>query len=89
MTTEEAKSIQQQISKIKARNARVERDKAWETSTTRKILIMMLTYVVMVSFMSSIGVDKPFINALIPTTGFFLSTLTLRYARKIWEKYHI
>jgi hypothetical protein len=76
----------QSIEKIEARNRKVERDKAWETSKTRRSLITLLTYAVMVLFMKSLGNDAPLKNALIPTLGFFLSTLTLSFGRKIWEK---
>jgi len=77
--------IEKRIAKIEARNHRVEIDKSWETSSIRRIVIMILTYIVMVCFMAAIGNDNPFINALIPTTGFFLSTLTLSFARRFWE----
>jgi hypothetical protein len=42
--------LQKQIDEIKDRNSRVEIDKAWETSWTRKISIAMLTYCVVVLF---------------------------------------
>jgi len=41
-----AGSLKIEIEKIKGRNRRVEADKAWETSLTRKILIAVLTYFV-------------------------------------------
>ncbi len=40
------KDIEKEIEKIKERNKRVEKDKAWETSWTRRICIMILTYIV-------------------------------------------
>lgn len=42
--------LEKEINEIKARNKRVELDKAWETSFTRKICICVLTYVVVVLY---------------------------------------
>ena len=66
------------------RNKRVELDKAWETSLTRKAIIMLLTYIIIVIFLYLITAPKPWINAFIPVLGFLLSTLTLPYAKKLW-----
>ncbi len=44
------KKLQQDIEKIKARNQRVEADKAWEISWERKMLVTILTYFVVVIF---------------------------------------
>ncbi len=76
--------IEQEILLIKERNKRVELDKSWETSWTRKIIICILTYIVMCLIMFSIGVKEFYINALIPTAGFFLSTLSMPYFKKLW-----
>jgi hypothetical protein len=78
-------SQERRIIAIEERNSRVEKDKAWETSNTRKFLLVLFTYVVMVSFMMAIGNPNPFLNATIPTLGFYLSTLTLSLVRKFWE----
>ena len=79
--------VETEIAKIKERNCKVEQDKNWEISWFRKIIIAVLTYLVMVSFMWSIKVEKPYINAIIPTLGFILSTLSLSFLRQIWEKF--
>ena len=72
------------IQSIHRRNARVECDKAWETSKMRRGAIAVLTYVVACFYMSSIGVSDVFLNALIPTGGFLLSTLSLGFIKKFW-----
>lgn len=82
-TTEELKN---EINKIKERNIRVEQDKAWETSLTRKLLILVLTYFVVVIFFLVTKLSNPFVNALVPTLGFFLSTLTVPWVKAIWIK---
>lgn len=45
----ELKEIEKEIKDIKNRNKRVETDKSWETSWTRRICIGILTYIVVVA----------------------------------------
>lgn len=76
--------IQKQIDKIQERNARVEADKAWETSWTRRLLILALTYIVVVLFFFVAKLPHPFINAAVPSVGFFLSTIGISVVKKEW-----
>ena len=80
------KELENEINKIKERNKRVETDKAWETSFTRRICICILTYIVVViySFMIS-RVSNIWLSSLVPVLGFALSTLSLKYVRSMWE----
>lgn len=82
--------LKDEINKIKIRNTRVETDKAWETSITRRICICILTYIVVViySFMIS-KISNIWLSSLVPVIGFILSTLSLKYIRKMWEKKRI
>jgi len=73
-----------EIESIKQRNARVEADKAWETSLFRKILVAVLTYIVIVLFFIVARLPKPFINAIVPTAGFILSTLSIPFFKTLW-----
>ena len=43
-------NLEKEIKDIKERNKRVEKDKAWEVSWTKRICIMMLTYIVVVAY---------------------------------------
>ena len=80
-------NLEKEIENIKNRNKRVELDKAWETSFTRKICIMILTYIVVVIYTYLIKkLDNIYLSSLVPVIGFFLSTLSLNIIRKIWEK---
>lgn len=82
------KDLEKEIAAIKARNKRVETDKAWETSWTRRLCIMVLTYVVVVFYSATISqVSNVFLSSLVPVMGFLLSTLSLRLIRKAWEKH--
>ena len=81
------KEIEAEIKNIKARNARVELDKKWETSWTRRLCICVLTYIVVVIYSFTIQkITNVFLSSLVPVIGFTLSTLSLKFVRKIWEK---
>jgi hypothetical protein len=79
------KDLEKRVEAIEQRNAKVEQDKAWETSWVRRLTISVLTYGVIVAYLMVIDNEKPFINALVPAVGFFLSTLVLRQIRSLWE----
>ena len=83
----ELKDLENKIENIKQRNKRVELDKKWETSLTRKLCICILTYIVVIIYSYMVrNYDNIFLSSLVPVIGFTLSTLSLRYIRKIWEK---
>lgn len=79
-------SLELRLAKIEARNERVEADKAWEVSWQRRILILALTYLLVLLYFLIIEVEKPLLNAIVPTLGFYLSTLTLSVVKTIWLK---
>lgn len=84
----EIKELEKEIEKIKNRNKKVELDKAWETSLTRRICICILTYIIVVLYSFLVKTyDNIFFSSLVPVIGFTLSTLSLKYIRIIWEKY--
>lgn len=66
-----------EIDEIKARNKKVEWDKAWETSFARKIVVAVLTYIVIVLFFIISDLPKPFLNPIVPTIWFVLSTMSV------------
>ena len=81
------KDINEEIKQIKERNKKVELDKAWETSWTRKICIAILTYFVVVLYSYIISqFSNIWLSSLVPVMGFILSTLSIKFVRKIWEK---
>jgi len=80
-------NIEKKIIEINQRNRKVEIDKAWEISWTRKIIIAIFTYIIIVLFFLIAQLPKPFINSLVPTLGFVLSTLSLSFFKKLWIKY--
>ena len=82
-------NFEKRLNAIEKRNNKVEIDKAWEISCSRKIIIAILTYATIVSFFYIAQLPKPFINSIVPTTGFVLSTLSLPLFKKLWIKYGI
>ena len=79
--------IDKRLQKIEERNKSVELNKAWETSYTRRVLISIFTYLAIALYLQFIvGID-PWINAIVPTIGFLLSTLSQPFLKKVWEKF--
>jgi hypothetical protein len=76
--------LHQQVQEIKTRNARVEADKAWETSWVRRGFIAVVTYIFATIWLNLINADSPFLNAFIPTVGYILSTVSLDSIKRKW-----
>ena len=79
-------SIEARLEAIEERNRRVELDKGWETSWTRRLGVAGMTYVFTALVFRSLGAGDPFRSAVIPTTGYLLSTLSLPILRKWWMR---
>ena len=76
--------LKKEIKAIKKRNARVELNKKWETSATRRACICVLTYFVVALYSFAIRyINNIFLSSLVPVIGFALSTLSLSGIRKI------
>lgn len=78
--------LQKEIDEIKARNKRVEAEKDWETSWSRRIAVLILTYIVIVIFFFVAKLPDPFLNAIIPSLAFILSTSSMPFLKKLWLK---
>lgn len=76
--------LEEEIAKIKARNRRVEGDKAWETSKTRTAFISVVTFLLLLGFMILINVEHPFLNAVVATVAYWLSTETYGILKQWW-----
>lgn len=79
--------LEKRVELIEKRNKSVEKDKAWETSWMRRILIILFTYLSISLYLKFIVGINPWINAVVPSIGFLLSTLTLPFFKSLWEKY--
>lgn len=78
--------LEKRIEAIEKRNKKVEIDKAWETSWTRRVCIMILTYIIVIIYSYIVrNYYNILLSSLVPVIGFTLSTLSLKLIRKIWE----
>jgi sterol desaturase/sphingolipid hydroxylase (fatty acid hydroxylase superfamily) len=80
-------NLEERITKIEKRNREVGLSKSWEISWTRKIVVAIFTYLAIALYLQFIVGINPWINALVPTAGFLLSTLTLPFFKTLWAKY--
>lgn len=61
-----------------------DRGKEFEGSYTRVIFIMIVTYCTLFGYMTLIGSETPYLNAIVPTVGFNISTWSLPFVKEIW-----
>jgi hypothetical protein len=81
-------NLEERILKIEERNKNVELDKAWETSWARRLLLVLFTYLAVGIYLASINIQRPWLNAIVPSAGFLISTLTMPFFKKVWIKYY-
>ena len=86
MENERLETLETEVRALKARNARVEAEKAWETSYTRTFFVASITYLVASFVLYVIGIEDFFLGALVPTAGYILSTQSLPAIRRWWIK---
>ncbi|KKS70894.1 hypothetical protein A3A14_02865 [Candidatus Daviesbacteria bacterium RIFCSPLOWO2_01_FULL_43_38] len=80
-------NLEERVTKIEERNYKVEIDKVWETSWSRRILLAAFTYLAISFYLQAIEIQRPWLNAIVPSIGFLLSTLTLPFFKNLWIKY--
>lgn len=80
----ELEELRKEVAQIKERNKRVEKDKVWETSWTRRFLLIVFTYLAIGFYLQAININNAWLNAIVPAVGFLLSTLTLPFFKKLW-----
>lgn len=80
-------NLEYRVQQIEERNKKVETDKAWEMSWTRRVLLALFTYLAIGLYLGAIDIPKPWINAIVPTLGFLISTLTMPLFKKLWLRF--
>ena len=73
-----------ELDTIRERNARVEADKAWEVSWTRRLVIAGGIYIVVCVYLSFLDVQGAALHALVPPGAYLISTLTLPMCKRLW-----
>jgi uncharacterized membrane protein YoaK (UPF0700 family) len=76
--------IAREIELLKTRNQRVEADKAWEVSWSRRLLIALITFIVASIWLRVIEENNVFFKAVVPTAGYLLSTISIPFIKKFW-----
>ena len=83
----ENKELQEEIINIKKRNERVELDKRWETSGTRRICICDLTYIVVIIYSYIIKVyDNIFLSSLVPVIRIHIINIIIKNNKRYLGK---
>ena len=72
------------IQALRARNTRVEADKAWELSLTRRAFLAVLTYATAALLLWLLGQQRFLLMAFIPAISYVFSTLTLPWIKRWW-----
>ena len=79
----ELKNLEKEIENIKERNKKVELDKSWETSWTRKICIMILTYIIVIIYSYVIRkYDNILLSSLVPVIRIYIIYIILKIYKK-------
>ena len=78
--------LAQEIEDLKIRNVRVEAEKSWEISWQRRLSIIVITYLVMLILLWSLGNPSPFLSVIIPTLGYILSILSMEWMERLFLK---
>ena len=78
--------LEREIRTLKARNRKVESDKAWEISYFRRTMLIIFTYIAIGAYLQVIEIPDPWLNAIVPAVAFMLSTLTLPFFKELWLK---
>ena len=75
--------VEQELKAIKERNNRVELDKAWETSGTRKMCICILTYVDVIIYSYIVrNFDNIFLSSLVPVIRIYIIYIIIKIYKK-------
>ena len=68
------------------RNARVEAEKAWEQSVTRRLFLAVLIYLTAALLLWLTTQPEFLLLSLIPALGYLFSTLSLPWVKRRWIK---
>ncbi|MFH1255706.1 MAG: hypothetical protein V1494_00280 [Candidatus Diapherotrites archaeon] len=77
-------SVEQKVNSIFERNKRVETDKAWELSKTRRAINAFATYVIVLYFLLLINAPEPYLNSLVPAGAYLIQNTSMPFIKKLW-----
>jgi hypothetical protein len=79
--------MNESVLEIQQRNSRVEADKAWETSRTRRACVALVIYLAASGVFLRLESPRPYADAVVPVLGYILSTLTFGAIKDWWTHY--
>jgi len=80
-----SQNLESALAAVQERNRKVEIQKAWEVSKTRRSFIALVTYVTAYMYMTyGLGIEDAFWDAFVPTGGYILSTFSLPVIKNLW-----
>jgi hypothetical protein len=78
--------LESRVKAIEDRNLAVESDKKFEGSWQRKLGVILITYSTMVLVFTQLQLGgNPFVQSIIPTLGYTLSTLGLSWLKRFMK----
>ncbi len=80
-------NLEQRVKNIEDRNSKVEAEKAWERSLTRRSLLMIFSYLAIAIFFIVIKIEHPWVNAIVPALAFMIQQLSMPFFKQIWFKF--
>jgi len=80
-------NLEKRVLEIEERNKKVETDKSWEISWTRRILLSLFTYLAIGVYLWTIEIPWAWLNAIVPAVAFMISTFTMPFFKNIWLKF--
>lgn len=72
------------IMELKLKNKKIEADKAWETSWTRRGIIGIVTYIIVAAWLAMLGVEHNLIHALVVVGSYLVAIAILPMLKKYW-----
>ena len=81
---QDIQELRKEVEAIKARNARVEADKDWETSKTRTAFISAITFGLVYGFSLLTNQDQALLNSLIAVAAYWISTESYGILKNWW-----
>jgi len=78
--------LESKVDSIIERNKKVESDKAWETSKTRRLILGIATYVLILYFLILIEAPNPYFNAIIPAAAYLIQQYSAPFVKEWWIK---
>ena len=76
--------LQTEIEALQQRNFDKDRGKEFESSYTRVFFLMFVTYWTLFGYMYIIDTNNPWLDAIVPTVGFNISTWGLPVVKEYW-----